>query len=349
MAEQKPFRKILFNEHGDRDYSKRRIFGGNSTNLLELTNLKYEWADPLYKLMMANFWIPEEISLIQDAKEYQQLTEAEREAFDKIICFLVFLDSIQTFNLPEINDYVTAPEINGLLTIHAFQEFVHSKSYAYILESVVPAEKRQPIYDLWRVDPVLYRRNKYIADIYQEFVDNKNDRGFVKSCMANFILEGIYFYSGFAFFYNLARRGKMTGVATEIRYINRDENTHLALFRNMMFELRKENPHIFTPEFEEELRELVRGGVEQEIEWGKHVIGDKIEGLSSELIEQFIKYLGNNRLKMLKFEPLWPEVTHNPLTWFDQFQQFDNIKTDFFEEKVTNYTKSSSLDFDALE
>ena len=51
----------------------------------------------------------------------------------------------------------------------------------------------------------------------------------MKACIANFILEGIYFYSGFMFFYNLSRNGKMSGSAQEIRYINRDENTHLWL------------------------------------------------------------------------------------------------------------------------
>ena len=35
--------------------------------------------------------------------------------------------------------------------------------------------------------------------------------------MANFILEGIYFYSSFMFFYNLSRNGKMPGSAQEIR------------------------------------------------------------------------------------------------------------------------------------
>ncbi|EJW96983.1 ribonucleotide-diphosphate reductase subunit beta [gut metagenome] len=63
--------------------------------------------------------------------------------------------------------------------------------------------------------------------------------------MANYILEGVYFYSGFMFFYNLARMGKMPGSAQEIRYINRDENTHLWLFRSIILELQKEEPQLF--------------------------------------------------------------------------------------------------------
>lgn len=61
----------------------------------------------------------------------------------------------------------------------------------------------------------------------------------MKALIANYILEGIYFYSGFMFFYNLGRMGKMPGTVQEIRYINRDENTHLWLFRSMILDLKK--------------------------------------------------------------------------------------------------------------
>ena len=51
---------------------------------------------------------------------------------DKILSFLVFLDSIQTANLPNIGAYITANEVNLCLSIQAFQECVHSQSYSYI-------------------------------------------------------------------------------------------------------------------------------------------------------------------------------------------------------------------------
>lgn len=70
----------------------------------------------------------------------------------------------------------------------------------------------------------------------------------MKALIANYILEGIYFYSGFMFFYNLGRMGKMPGTVQEIRYINRDENTHLWLFRSMILDLKKERPELFTEE-----------------------------------------------------------------------------------------------------
>ena len=90
----------------------------------------------------------------------------------------------------------------------------------------------------------------------------------MKTLIANYILEGIYFYSGFMFFYNLSRNGKMSGSAQEIRYINRDENTHLWLFRNIILELKKEEPDLFTPDKVKIYEYMMREGVKQEIEWG---------------------------------------------------------------------------------
>jgi len=342
--------KPLFNPTADTSYEKRMLIGGETTNLMMLSNNKYKWSYPLYKTMMQNFWIPEEISLGQDKMHYERLEHDERETFNKVISFLVFLDSLQTVNLPNINDYVTLPEVNLLLNIQTYQEALHSQSYGYILESIVGAEKQQEIYDIAIKDPFLLKRNKYIADCYQEFIDHQTEEGFAKVMMANYILEGIYFYAGFSFFYNLARFGKMTGVGTEIKYINRDELTHLALFQNMFRELKKERPHIFTKALEEELREMMRQAVEHEVEWGAYAVGDRIQGLSASLIDQYIRYLSNFRLDAIGLDPLYPEITEDPLPFIKQFTNFNQTKTDFFEEKVINYAKGGSdLDLDGLD
>ena len=113
----------------------------------------------------------------------------------------------------------------------------------------------------WKTDEHLLRRNTFIGDCYNEFQKKKDARTLVRVLMANYILEGIYFYSGFMFFYNLSRNGKMPGSAQEIRYINRDENTHLWLFRNIITELRKEEPELFDEQTVAAMRELLKEGV----------------------------------------------------------------------------------------
>lgn len=336
-------KKPLFNEFGDRDPRLKRVINGNTTNLNDFNNMKYTWASDWYRQGMNNFWIPEEINLAQDLKDYKKLLPEERTAYDKILSFLIFLDSIQTANLSNINSYITASEINLCLTIQSFQEAVHSQSYSYMLDSICSPEERNEILYQWKDDEILLKRNRFIGDLYNEFINNPNEYNLIKTLMANYILEGIYFYSGFMFFYNLERNGKMPGSAQEIRYINRDENTHLWLFRNIIKELQSENPESFTADLKNELREMMRIGVENEILWGHYVIGDKIQGINKKLIEDYIKYLGNKRLKEIGLGVLFQGYESNPATWVDVVANSNSVKTDFFEAKSTAYAKVSTL------
>lgn len=336
-------KKPLFNENGDIEVSKKRMINGNTTNLNDFNNMKYSWVADWYRQAMNNFWIPEEINLSQDLKDYNKLNEYERTAYDKILSFLIFLDSIQTANLSNINSYITASEVNLCLTIQAFQEAVHSQSYSYMLDTICSPEKRNEILYQWKDDKILLERNKFIGEQYNKFLENPNKENLIKTIMANFILEGIYFYSGFMFFYNLERNGKMPGSAQEIRYINRDENTHLWLFRNLIRELQKEEADIFTDELVNELRLMMQTGVEHEINWGNYVIGENIQGINKNLIESYIKFLGNKRLKEIGLEPLFEGYNKNPAAWVDSLANANSVKTDFFEAKSTAYAKASVL------
>ena len=156
-------KKLLFNPDGIDTINTRTLIQGNSTNLFNLNNVKYTWASKLYRAMMENFWIPEKVDLTMDANDYSRLTVEERRAYDGILSFLVFLDSIQTNNVPKISEYITAPEVNLILSIQTYQEAVHSQSYAYTIESIIPSDKREKIYDFWRDDTVLYDRIRFIA------------------------------------------------------------------------------------------------------------------------------------------------------------------------------------------
>ena len=163
--------------------------------------------------------------------------------------------------------------------------------------------------------------------------------------VANYILEGVYFYSGFMFFYNLGRNGRMPGSVQEIRYINRDENTHLWLFRNILLELQKEEPQLFTEANVKMIGEMIDEGVRQEIEWGHYVIGDEIEGLNKQMLSDYIRYLGNQRYESLGFGTLYPGFETEPesMRWVSQYANANLVKTDCFEARSTAYAKSSAL------
>lgn len=337
-------RKKLFNIEGNDDVLQRKMIAGNVTNLFNLNNVKYQWANKLYRLMMENFWIPEKVSLFDDKRAYDELTPAEQNAYDGILSFLVFLDSIQTNNLPNISDYITAPEVNLILAIQTYQEAVHSQSYAYIIESIIPAEKRETIYDRWRDDKVLLERNKYIADIYQKFVDDRNDVNFARVLIANFLLEGLYFYNGFNFFYNLAARSLMIGTADEIKYINRDELTHCVIFANIIKEIRKERPQFFN---DDEICEMFRKATEQEIAWSNHIIGDQVLGITPQTIEQYTKFMANKRLKEIGLEPIYKGFDETPYKNLEKISDTNgegNVKGNFFEANVSSYNQSTAVE-----
>jgi ribonucleoside-diphosphate reductase beta chain len=338
-------KKPLFNPSGETSPLERRIIGGNTTNLNDYNNLKYQWVSSWYRQAMNNFWIPEEINLSQDVKDYPLLPQAERTAYDKILSFLVFLDSIQTANLPALGQYITANEVNLCLTIQAFQEAVHSQSYSYMLDSICSPEKRNDILYQWKTDEHLLARNTFIGDCYNRFMHEHTAEVLVEVMMANYILEGIYFYSGFMFFYNLARNGKMPGSAQEIRYINRDENTHLWLFRSIILELQKENPELFTSAHIERYRAMLAEGARQEIEWARYVLGAGIEGLPLSMVEGYIKYIANLRATSLGLGVLYEGFEKEPenAAWVSVYANANMVKTDFFEARSSAYAKSTAL------
>jgi len=333
----------IFNPEGDDSVANRTIIKGSVTGLFQLNATKYSWAKKLYPIMIGNFWIPEKVmGLKEDAIAFQNdLTPTEQKAYKGILSFLIFLDSIQTVNLPNISDYITAPEVNLLLAIQAYQEAIHSQSYATILETVVESKQRDEIYYFWKNDTVLLERNKYIGDIYQKFIDDASDVNFFRTLVANYLLESLYFYNGFAFFDTLVDHGKMLATGRMIAYIRRDELTHVVVFANMMNEVKKEFPEMFD---EEMIIEMTKAAVEQEIAWTNHILGDDMPGINGESTEKYTHWLANERMARIGIAPIYPDAPEeNPYVHLERLQDQDNDKSNFFETTVVNYTQSTGL------
>ncbi|QFR39664.1 ribonucleotide-diphosphate reductase subunit beta [Candidatus Gracilibacteria bacterium 28_42_T64] len=331
----------IFNPEGNDEVANRKIIKGNTTGLFQLNSTKYTWAKNMYQVMVGNFWLPEKVSgLGEDAIQLKTLPENEQRAFKGILSFLIFLDSIQTVNLPNFNDYITAPEVNLILSIQAYQEAIHSQSYAVLLESIVDSNDRDDFYYFWREDKHLLERNEYIGQIYQDFVDKPTDKNFFRGVVGNFLLESIYFYNGFAFFDTLADQGKMVASDRMISYIRRDELTHVTIFANIIKEIKKEAPEVYD---EKMLYDMMDTAVEQEIQWSKHILGKNIIGMGHENIENYTKWLANERLNMLGLAPLYDNVVTNPYKHLDRLQDNNGEKGNFFESTVVNYAQSSAM------
>jgi ribonucleoside-diphosphate reductase beta chain len=335
-------RKKIYNPESTESLSQRKIFGGNPTGIFELNNIKYQWAYNLWEMMLNNTWFPKEVDMTRDVNDYKNLTDMEKAAYDKALSQLIFMDSLQTNNLIDnVNPYVTSPEINLILVRQSFEEALHAQSYAVMVDSI--STNSAEIYDLWRKDMMLKAKNDAIFKSYDKLAVEPSETNFVKACFANQILEGIYFYSGFAYIYTLARSGKMLGSAQMIRFIQRDEVTHLVLFQNLINSLKKERADLFTAELKAEVIEMFKEAVELEVSWGKYITQGQILGLTDAIVEQYIQYLADNRLSAVGFDKIYN--VDNPIKWVDDFAKFNDQKTNFFEGTVTNYSKGS-LSFD---
>ncbi len=337
-------RKQLFNPTGNDDISNRRLVDGATTNLFNLNNVKYDWASKLYRAMMENFWIPEKVDLTTDIQDYKKLTEEERRAYDGVLSFLVFLDSVQTNNVPKISEYITAPEVNLVLAIQTYQEAIHSQSYAYTIETVIEQAKRNDIYEFWRDDKILFNRIEFIAGAYQDFHDLSSRENFAKAIVADYLLEAVYFYNGFNFFYLLASRNLMPGSADIIRFINRDELTHVVLFEYLIRGIREEEPELLSDKI---IYEMFDTAVKQEIEWTNHILGNDILGVTEESTEAYTKFIANRRLKSIDLAPLYEGFDENPYKHLEKIADTEgggDVKANFFESTVTSYNQSSAVD-----
>ena len=335
-------RKTIYNPDSKESLNDRRIFGGNSDGMINFTKMKYQWALNLWDTMEANTWFPKEVQMTGDAKDYKFLTEPEKRMYDLVLSQLIFMDSLQTNNLMDnINPYITAPEVNACLSRQSYEEANHSKSYAVMVESI--SDNTDQIYDMWKTDTKLREKNNYIADVYKNLAGDITDQKIVLALFANQILEGLYFYAGFAAIYALGKSGKMLGSSQMIRFIQRDEVTHLLLFQNMINSVRKERPELFTAQLEEIVRGMFRKAVALEASWGSYITQGQILGFTDKIIEQYIQYLADKRLEAVGYKPEY-NVKH-PIPWVDEYASFNDQRTNFFEGNVVNYSKGS-IDFD---
>jgi len=338
-------KKEIYNPESDETINDRKVFGGNSDGMINFTKMKYEWALNLWDTMEGNTWFTKEVKMTGDAKDYKFLTKTEKRMYDLVLSQLIFMDSLQTNNLMDnINPYITAPEINACLSRQSYEEANHSKSYAVMVESI--SDNTDEIYDMWKNDTKLREKNDFIASTYKELSskgDDISDEDILLALFANQILEGLYFYAGFASMYALGKSGKMLGSSQMIRFIQRDEVTHLLLFQNMINSTRKERPELFTPELEEKVRVMFRKAVDLESSWGAYITQGQILGFTDQIIRQYIEHLADKRLEAVGYKPEYN--SKHPIPWVDGYASFNDQRTNFFEGNVVNYSKGS-INFD---
>jgi len=236
-------RKKIYNPLSNENVNQRRIFGGNPTGIFELNDIKYQWAYNLWEMMLNNTWFPKEVDMTRDVSDYKHITEAEKDAYDKALSQLIFMDSLQTNNIMDnINPYVTSPEINLILVRQAYEEALHSQSYAVMVDSISANSKE--IYDLWRSDMMLKSKNDAIAAVYEDLAKNPTEHNLRKSVLCKSDRWRVSTFTvGFTYIYTLARSGKMLGSAQMIRFNSKRRSNSLgSVYKILSILLEKRDP-----------------------------------------------------------------------------------------------------------
>src|SRR5699024_9061861 len=224
------------------------VFGGKSSGILNWNDIAYPHWYKMYKRLIGNYWLADEVNMACDVKQFAELTENEQDAYLKIIGLLSPLDAPPTRPPLMPSLLATDPSVQSIMAVIAQQEAVHNESYSYVLSSVVSLAEQNKSFELGRQDKVLLKRNDAIMEQYNRFVEEPTIENILKVCVYTALLEGMFFYSGFAFFYHLARNNKMVGTSTMVSYINRDELEHGRFIAELFRATLGENPEYNTPE-----------------------------------------------------------------------------------------------------
>lgn len=336
----------LFNVYASDSPANREIWHGESTNLIQLNRVKYQWATKLYDQMRTDYWVAHKVDLSTDVTGINLLTAEELNAFKGTLGYLVFLDSMQVTNLPYLMANVTAPEIRLCFAEQLAQEGEHARSYQYVVETLFPEEERNSIYDYWRKDKFLQSRCEHIALLFQEFIDQPNEQNYLFALVGDYLLEGLFFYNGFNFFYAIASRGLMTFTKNIIQLINRDEKNHVYFFQQLLKEYFSKNEILDDHYLVTKIYEIVNEMTMEEITWSQHILGDKVLGISSHSIAQYTEFRANNLLKNIGIAPLYKDATHNPYKHLEKMADIGseaNAKANFFDSTITTYVQAETL------
>ena len=156
------------------------------------------------------------------------------------------------------------------------------------------------------------------------------------------IMEGIFFYAGFAMMLGFKRNNKMIGVGEQFQYILRDESVHLAFGTDLFNTLVAENPEIWTDGFKKELIQKIQKAVELEIEYARDCLPSGIMGLNADTIAQYMHYIADRRLERLNLPQVYNAT--NPFPWLSEIMDLRKEKN-FFETRVTEYKTGGQLEW----
>src|ERR1043166_7113383 len=298
---------------------------------------EYPWAFEYWKRQQQIHWMPEEVPLGEDCRDWaQKLTAHERNLLTQIFRFFTQADvEVQDCYHDKYGRVFKPTEIKMMLTAFSNIETVHIAAYSHLLDTIGMPESEYSAF-------LQYKEMKDKYDYMQNF--NVESRENIALTLAVFgaFTEGLQLFASFAILMNFPRFNKMKGMGQIVSWSVRDETLHcnsiIKLFRTFL----QENPEVWTEELQREIYVACSTIVDHEdafIDLAFQV--DGIEGMTATDVKRYIRFIADRRLIQLGLQPIYAKDAKNPLPWMDQMLNAVE-HTNFFENRATEYSKAST-------
>ena len=325
----------------------KNLFLDESVDIQRFDEVKYPQIEKITEKQLGFFWRPEEVDISKDKKDFNGLTDHEKHIFTSNLKRQILLDSVQgrAPNLAFL-PIASLPELENWIETWSFFETIHSRSYTHIIRNVY-ADPSTVFDGMLDVKEILDCGND-IAKYYDDLIDcnnsatNKMDhkRSLYMCMMSANALEGIRFYVSFACSWAFAELKKMEGNAKIIKFIARDENTHLAGTTTIIKKMLQEDKDFvkIAKELEPEVIKLFTQVIEQEKQWAHYLFKDgSMIGLNQAILEEYIEWIGCKRMRALGLPCPYTVPQANPLPWTQKWIGGGDVQVAPQETEITSY------------
>lgn len=336
--------------------NKSGVLNNSTVDPNKILPMRYKWARTHYKAGVNNNWTPEEVPMMDDIELWKKtpeqggLSDDERRMILWNMGFFSTAESLTANNIVlSVYKHVTNPECRQYLLRQAFEEAIHTDMFIYCCDSL--GLDPDEIYNKYETTPSIKSKDDFVIGMTSSILDPnfktdtvENIQKFVHDLIGYYvIMEGIFFYAGFAMMLNLLRNKKMTGVGEQFQYTLRDESVHLAFGADLINTIVAENPEIWTEEFKADITDKVKQAVDLEDIYAQDCLPRGIMGMNAKIIREYLEHIADRRLERIGLKAVYG--TGNPFPWMSEIMDLKKEKN-FFETRVTEYQQAGSLDWD---
>ena len=296
----------------------------------------YPWAYDAWLMQQRVHWLPEEVPLADDVKDWHRtLNNAERNLLTHIFRFFTQADvEVNNCYMKHYTQVFKPTEIQMMLAAFSNIETVHISAYSHLLDTIGMPETEYSAF-------LKYQQMKDKYDYMQEFGVETNRDIAMTLAMFGAFTEGLQLFASFAILMNFPRHNKMKGMGQIVTWSVRDESLHTASIIKLFRTFINENPEIWDEEFQRELYvacETVLNHEDAFIDLAFEM--GSLEGLEAREVKQYIRYIADRRLSQLGLQPVY-RVEANPLPWMEEM--LNGVEhANFFENRSTEYSKAAT-------